>query len=195
VLDPDDADRWDALARSRIAAGAIDDALTAWDRASTLAPAQPTFRVAPIRALVIAGDQARARMRAKDLATFARTRGDVELLVAASAGATAAADGKLAIELARDARARRPSDGRLVFLVAQRLAEAGDARAAAEVYVDLLVCGAHGRAWHRHEVAGRLVALGDPTVVTAALDGPRRCAAVDEDDLATYVATLRTKSP
>jgi hypothetical protein len=195
ALSPDDADAWDALGRARIAAGATDDALAAWDRASTIAPGQPTFRVAPIRALVIAGDPARARTRASALAADARGRADVELLVTASAGAAAAADTSLATQLAHEARARRPGDGRLAFLVAQRLAEAGDARGAAGVYAELLACGAHGRAWHRHEVAGRLLQLGDRAIVRAALAAPRPCTTVEPDDLATYVDTLRAETP
>jgi tetratricopeptide (TPR) repeat protein len=195
ALEPDDADAWDALGRARIAAGATDDALAAWDRASTIAPGQPTFRVAPIRALVIAGNTARARARANDLAADARKRADVELLVTASAGAAAAADGALAIELAREARRNRPGDGRLAFLLGQRLAEGGDARAAADAYAELLTCGAHGRAWHRHEVAGRLLALGAAAIVNAALAAPRACVVVEPEDLATYVDTLRAKAP
>lgn len=195
ALEPDDADRWDALGRARIAAGATDDALAAWDTAIRLAPAQPTFRVAPIRALVIAGDLARARARAGELAAIARKGTDVELLVTASAGASAASDAALAIQLAREARARRPSDGRLAFLVAQRLAEAGDTRAAADSYAELLACGAHGRAWHRHEIAGRLLAIGDRAIVRAALAARRGCAIVEPDDLTTYVETLSADSP
>lgn len=189
-LQPDDADHWDALGRARIAAGATVDALAAWDTAIRLAPAQPAFRIAPIRGLVIAGDLARARARAAELAAVARNGTDVELLVTASAGASAASASALAIELAREARARRPGDGRLAFLVAQRLAEAGDIRAAADSYAELLTCGAHGRAWHRHEIAGRLLALDDRAIVRAALAARRGCAVVESDDLATYVAKL-----
>jgi hypothetical protein len=192
LLEPDDADGWDALARSRIAAGATDEALAAWDKASSLAPAQPTFRVAPIRALVIAGEGARARARASELAAAARKAADVEMLVTASAGATAAGDTALAIALSREAQAHRPGDGRLAFLVGPRLAEGGDARAAAGVYADLLACGAHGRAWHRHEVAGRLLALGDRALVAAAIAAPRACTVVEPDDLAGYVEKLET---
>lgn len=194
-LEPDDADRWDAVARARIAAGSADDALAAWDTAVRLAPAQPAFRTAPIRALVISGDVPRARARATELAAVARRGTDVELLVTASAGAIAATDNALAVELARLARAKRPRDGRLAFLVAQRLAEAGDARAAADGYVELLACGAHGRAWHRHEIAGRLLALGDPAIVQAALATRRSCVDVEPDDLSTYLAKLSARQP
>jgi hypothetical protein len=193
-LDAANADRWDALARARIADGAIDDALAAWDRAAAIAPAQPSFRIAPIQALGIAGAPDRAKTRALALAQAARTRGDVDLLVTASAGAAAAADPALALALARDARARRPADGRLAFLLAQRLAEAGDVAGAAAAYADLLVCGAHGRAWHRHEVAARLQALDAATVRTELARG-RACTAVEPTDLDTYLAGLRTRNP
>jgi cytochrome c-type biogenesis protein CcmH/NrfG len=198
ALDGGDADAWDALGRARIAAGNIDDALAAWDRAIALAPAQPAFRLTPIRALVIAEQPARATQRAAELARQARAGSDVELIVTASAAAAAAGDGKLALELARDARARRAGDGRLAFLVAQRLAEAGDARGAAVAYSELLVCGAHGRPWHRHEVAGELLALarGDDTarrIVLAALAAKRACQPVEPEDLATYVEGLRAR--
>lgn len=192
----EDADHWDALGRARIASGMIDDALVAWDRAIEIAPAQPTFRTAPIRALVLAGRPDRARERAAALATEARAGRDVELVVTASAGAAAAGDTKLAVEMAREAKARRAGDGRLAFLVAQRLAEAGEYRASARAYAELLVCGAHGRPWHRHEVAGKLLELSRKDAATralvlAAIAEQRACAAVEPDDLATYVAGLQ----
>jgi len=195
TLDAAVAEHWDALGRARIAAGKLDDALAAWDRASEIAPAQPAFRIAPIRALAMAGSP-RALARADALAKQARASKDVELLVTASAGAAAASNAKLAIELAREARALRTTDGRLAFLVAQRLAEAGEVRAAADAYAELLVCGAHGRAWHRHEVAGKLLALAGTSVdararVLAAIDAKRECATVEPDDLMTYVEGLR----
>lgn len=196
TLDASVAEHWDALARARIAAGKIDDALAAWERAIEIAPAQPAFRIAPIRALVIAEQPQRARARAEALAKHARAGADVELLVTASSGAAAAGDAALAVALARDARARRPGDGRLAFLVAQRLAETGDVGAAAAAYTKLLACGAHGRAWHRHEVAGRLMTLAGTsrearTMVLAAIVAPRTCTTVEPDDLATYVSGLQ----
>nr|MBA3541967.1 hypothetical protein [Deltaproteobacteria bacterium] len=66
-----------------------------------------------------------------------------------------------------------------------------------ETYAELLVCGAHGRAWHRHEVAAKLVALArDATaadVVRTALDAPRACAAVDVEELTQLRAAARDK--
>jgi hypothetical protein len=93
------------------------------------------------------------------------------------------------VKLAQAARAQRPGDGRLVFEVAVRLADAGDRTAAAELLAELLVCGAHGRPWHRHEVAGKLVELG----VAAVLDAKRACDPPDPADLAGYVDTIRGK--
>lgn len=189
--EPDVAEMWDAVARARIASGAIDDALAAWDRAASIAPAQPSYRTTPIQALVIAGLPDRARARAAALARAARDAENVELLVTAAAGAAAASDRPLAVALVRDARRLRPTDGRLAFLLAQRLAEAGSAAGAAAGYVELLACGAHGRPWHRHEVAARLAAL-DRTAMLAALDAPRACDVVEPADLASYVDKLRT---
>lgn len=197
-LAPSIAEHWDALGRARIASGAIDPALAAWDRAIEIAPAQPAFRTTPIRALVLAGEPQRARERAGKLAAAARDDGGVELLVTASAGAAAAGDTALAVALARDARAKRTTDGRLAFLVAQRLAEAGEYRASASAYAELLVCGAHGRPWHRHEVAGKLLELSRKDEATRALvldaiAEKRACAPVQPDDLATYIAGLQTR--
>ncbi len=194
-LAPDVAEHWDALGRARIAAGQIDEALAAWDRATEIAPAQPAFRTTPIQALVIANQHQLARTRATKLATQARTAGDIELLVAASAGAAIAEDRKLAVELAREAFAKRSGDGRLAFALAQRLAEAGDLKQAIATYTDLLVCGAHGRAWHRHEVAGRLQKLGEQgddarALVRGALTAKRTCETVEPDDLKQYIDGL-----
>lgn len=186
---PDDADAWDAVARSRIAAGQVDAALDAWDRAASIAIAQDAFRVAPIRALVIAGESIRATQRARDLARSARRSPTTERLIAASAGAAAAGDAQLAVALAREAQALRPTDGRLQFLVAQRLAESGDKASAARAYHVLLVCGAHGRAWHRHEVAAKLTELRDE--LDGLLDEKLPCDPVEAADLATYTTVLR----
>ncbi len=195
TLDATVADNWDALGRARMAAGKLDDALAAWDRAIEIAPAQPAFRIAPIRALVIAEQPQRARARAELLAKQARAGSDVELLVTASSGAAAAGNAALAVELARDARARRTGDGRLAFLVAQRLAEAGEVRASADAYAELLVCGAHGQAWHRHEVAGKLLTLAGTNsdaraIVLAAVAAKRPCTTVEPEDLTTYITGL-----
>jgi tetratricopeptide (TPR) repeat protein len=198
TLDADNADTWDALARARVAAGHVDEALTAWDRAIAIAPAQPAFYVAPIRALVIAGQPQRAQARASALAQQARAAKDVELLVTASASAAAAGNASLAVALARDARALRSSDGRLAFGVAQRLADAGETKDAADAYAELLVCGTHGRAWHRHEVAGKLLTLAGTSaqahaIVLAAVHAKRACETVDAADLTQYITGLEQR--
>ncbi|HLU67283.1 MAG TPA: hypothetical protein VKZ63_13455 [Kofleriaceae bacterium] len=192
---PDRAEPWDALGRARLASGQLDAALEAWDRAAAAAPAQPAYRLAPIRALAASGEAARARERAMRVIAAARRRGIAEALVTGSAAAAAAGDARLAVELAREAQAARPGDGRLAFLVAERLTEAGEREAAAAALVELLVCGARGRPWHRHEVAGRLLRLArDPAArpaVTAALDAPRRCETVDPAGLTVFVDGVR----
>ena len=67
---------------------------------------------------------------------------------------------------------------------------------AADAYAELLVCGAHGRAWHRHEVAGKLLTLAKTStdaraVMLAAVAAKRACTTVEPDDLATYVTGLQ----
>jgi cytochrome c-type biogenesis protein CcmH/NrfG len=192
----DRAESWDALGRARAAAGRIDDALAAWQRAAAAAPAQPSYRLAPIRALVAAGQGERARARAAEEARAARAAGSVDALVAASSAAAAAGDGSEAIALAREARAARPGDGRLAFLLGDRLAGGGDPTGAARVWAELLVCGAHGRAWHRHEVAGRLLRLaeaGQGAAVSAALAAAPGCPPVDPAELDSYLARLKSR--
>lgn len=190
---PDRAEHHDALARARLDAGQHDAALAAWDRAAELAPLQPGYRLAPIRALVALGERERACARAAAIAAAAN---DVERLLVAANAAAACGDHAHAIELARAARDRRPGDGRLAFNLGERLADAGDPDAVG-VYADLLICGAHGRSWHRHELAARLVALAtDPAAsrrVREALDAPRTCPPVDTPELTGYLESLRTK--
>jgi hypothetical protein len=194
---PARAELADALARALAAAGRIDAALAAWDRAAAAAPAVPAYRLAPIRALARAGLSGRARARAMAAVARARQARAADELVVASSAAAAAGDAALAARLAREARAARPGDGRLAFLVGERLAEAGDRAGAAEVWFELLVCGAHGRAWHRHEVAGRLVKLADgppaARTVARALSAALPCPAADPDGLASYLDGARNQ--
>lgn len=190
----DRAEAWDALGRARVASGRVDDALAAWDRAAAAAPAQPSYRLAPIRALVAVGDRPRARDRAGQVASAARAARDPDALVTASAALAEAGNAGEAAVLAREASAARPGDGRLAFLLGDRLAGAGDPAAAAAVWTELLVCGAHGRSWHRHEVAGRLLRLtqaGGGAAVNSALAASGTCSAVEEADLASYLAELK----
>jgi hypothetical protein len=193
----DRAEPQDALARARLAVGRARDAVAAWDRASALAPAQPSYRLAAVRALAGLGDAPAARARVAAWVAAARRTGDVDELLAASTAAQALPDFPLSIALARDAHARRPTDGRLAFELAARLADAGERAAAAQAYVELLSCGAHAQPWHRHEVAARLVALANDAtsiqVVLSALDTTPSCAPVDRDDLTRYLTSLRSR--
>jgi tetratricopeptide (TPR) repeat protein len=190
---PDRAEHHDGLARARLAAGQREAALAAWDRAAALAPLQPAYRLAPIRALVALGDRDGACSRATALAAGAN---DVDRLLVASNAAAACGDRVRAVELARAALDRRPGDGRLVFTLGERLIAAGDP-SAPRVFADLLICGARGRAWHRHEVAARLIALATDQDasrrVRDALDAPRECQPVDTPDLKQYVESLHSR--
>jgi tetratricopeptide (TPR) repeat protein len=191
---PDRAEHHDALARARLATGQREAALAAWDRAAELAPLQPLYQLVPIRALVALGDRERACARARAIAAAAANQ--IERLLVAASAAAACGDHPRAIELARVARDQRPRDGRLVFNLGERLADAGDPTAAS-VLAELLICGASGRAWHRHELAARLVAIAaDPEAsrrVREALDAPRACPPVATEELTGYLESLRSK--
>ncbi len=195
ALAPDDAEIQDALARALAAAQRMPDALAAWDRAAALAPAQPSYRLAPVRALVLAGHVDQARERARKLAVSARQSRDPEALTTAS-NAASDVDLALAIALAREASAAKPNDGRFAFNLAQKLADAGEVTAAATAYAELLVCGKHGRPWHRHEVAGKLLELAtdraSARLVIAALDARRTCT-VEPADLTSYIGPARAQ--
>lgn len=201
-LSPDRAEHHDALARAYLDADRLEPALAAWDRAAALAPLQPTYHLLPIRALVLAEDRPRACARAAALAE--KAPGNIERLLLASNASAACGDFPAAVALAGAAKELRPTDGRLVFAWGERLADAKDPRAA-QVLVELLGCGAHGRPWHRHEVAGRLLAVAaDPAGaarVRAALDAfaARPSCQPPEppepQDLAGYITTLRAKLP
>ncbi len=197
ALAPERAEHHDAFARSLVAAGRLAAAIEAWDRAAAIAPAQAAYRLAPIRALVGAGAVPAATDRVHALAAAARQAPDVDALLVASTGAAVTGDHPLAIELAREATQLRPTDGQLVFTLGERLAAGGDRTKAADTFAHLLVCGAHGRPWHRHEVAGHLVALArdaaSARAVTVALDARRSCVSADPVDLANYIAAARGK--
>ena len=78
----------------------------------------------------------------------------------------------------------------------ERLTAARDP-GAARVFAELLLCGAHGRPWHRHEVSARLAALAGEAasklLVVAALAAQPPCAPVEPADLAIYVDALRAQ--
>jgi hypothetical protein len=191
---PARAELADALARALAADRRIDEAVSAWDRAAAAAPAAPAYRLAPVRALAAAGHEDRARNRARTLVASARRTRAAADLVTASAAAALAGDADLAARVAREARAARPGDGRLAMLVGERLAEAGDREGAAATWAELLVCGAHGRPWHRHEVAARLVRLAESAsaAVTRALSAPR-CPPPDPEGLASYLDQVKKR--
>lgn len=197
ALAPERAEHHDALARSLVTASQLDAAVRAWDRAATIAPAQAAYKLAPIRALVGAGAAAAATARVNAIAAAAQQAADVDLLLVASTAAAVTGDHARAIELAREATRLRPTDGRLVFTLGERLAAGGDHAAAADTFAQLLVCGAHGRPWHRHEVAGHLVALASDgasaRTVALVLDARRSCVPADPADLADYIAAMRVK--
>jgi tetratricopeptide (TPR) repeat protein len=188
---PEDADVLAGYARSLVAAGRLDEALGAWDRARAIAPPVPSLAIDPIEALAAAGRRREAWIRAGEIAASAET--DAELVVA-SAAATAAGDHRLALAVARRALALRPGEGRLVFLAARRLRQAGEPEAAVAQLVELLVCGSRGKPWHRHEVAAALVETArEAGLVEKAMAGLERpgCAAVSVSTLETYVEGIR----
>jgi hypothetical protein len=94
----------------------------------------------------------------------------------------------LALAVARDAVRAHPQHGGLRFLLADRLDEAGRPAEAAEVLATLLVCGSHGRPWHRHEVAARLTKLppGPAHARASALLERPPCEPVEPTSLARY---------
>lgn len=199
ALAPERAEHHDALARAYLAADQLEPALASWDRAAALAPLQPTYHLLPIRALVLAEERPRACARAAALAADAP--GNIERLLLASNATAACGDFPAAVALASAAKELRPGDGRLVFAWGERLADAKDPRDA-QVLVELLGCGAHGRPWHRHEVAGRLLAVAaDPAgaarvrAALEALEARPSCQPPEPQDLAGYVTTLRAKLP
>jgi hypothetical protein len=107
----------------------------------------------------------------------------------ASLGYHYAGDHKAALKFAERAVASRPGDGRLLFELASRLEEAGKAVKAAEVLSDLLVCGARGQPWHRHEVAARLSKLvGVDSQNEHIRKSEITCGVVDAEDLRQHLS-------
>lgn len=179
---PDDADVHMAHAEALERAGEPLEAVAAWDRAARVAPANQRAVLAPIRILAGAGRRADALARASALARAASD--DADALHVASLAYAYAGDAARAVELARAAVAARPGDGRLEFELALRLRSSGRDREAIDVLARLLVCGARGRPWHRHEVARHLAELGARDL------GNVDCAPVEPADLARYVEQL-----
>jgi hypothetical protein len=188
---PEDARIVEALADARAAAGLAEGALAAWDLLARLAPASERARLEPIGLLARGGRTAEARARAARLAASARAAQDADALLSASASAAAAGDHAAALALARAAIDARPDDGRMRFLYARRLEENGQAEESLRALRKLLICGAHARPWHRHEVAGQLIELARRAkLVPVAVDllrHPPPCEPPEPNDLRVWV--------
>lgn len=194
ALSPTDAELCRALAEAKAAAGDITGAVAAWDRAAAIAPATWRYKLDPIAALVAAGHRAEAEDRARALAGKARAAGDADALSHAATAAAMAKNLASAITLARAAQNARPKDGRLAFRLAETLAAGHRPDDAIATYAHLLACGAHGRPWHRHELAKRLVDLGRDhgAEVKAALADPG-CQPVAAGELAQVIRRIGKK--
>ena len=158
-LVPTDASIHMSLAELHEESGQPADAIRAWDRAGAIALGHPRPVLAPIRLLAQSGRGTEALARAAGMAEEARKKSDGLALGMASLAYKYAQSPKQAVVLAREAVAAREGDGRLVSELAVRLVEAGAQAEATRVLSELLVCGARGRTWHRHEIAARLSAL------------------------------------
>ncbi|HET6613134.1 MAG TPA: hypothetical protein VFG83_14145 [Kofleriaceae bacterium] len=194
ALSPADAELCRALAEAKAAAGDITGAVAAWDRAAAVAPATWRYKLDPSAALVAAGHRAEAEARARALAGKARAAGDADALSHAATAAAMAKNLASAITLARAAQNARPKDGRLAFRLAETLAAGHRPDDAIATYAHLLACGAHGRPWHRHELAKRLVDLGRDhgAEVKAALADPG-CQPVAAGELAQVIRRIGKK--
>ncbi|HUS67074.1 MAG TPA: hypothetical protein VMZ28_21200 [Kofleriaceae bacterium] len=198
---PNDARAQEALGEALADDGQLDAAVAAWDRAAALAPQAERPRLRPIVLYAQHGRRVDALARARRLAVAARRpvaggksdpdaragQGNADALAFASAAASAAGDRAAALALAEEAARARPADGRLAFQVARRLDEAGRSDDALTAYATLLVCGAHGKGWHRHEIASRLLELarraGRARAAAERLRAPLGCPRADPAEL------------
>lgn len=183
-LSPERAELHMALAEALEASGRAREAVASWDRAAQLAAGAERPVLAPIRILFSLGEKRRARARASKLATRAKSAEELRLAAFACKYA-----GQLsrAAELARKALAQRPGDGRLRSELATRLEEAGQHNEAAELLASLLVCGARGQPWHRHEIAARLRDLVDADELRERVSKVP-CEPVKREELAEYLS-------
>lgn len=191
LLNPDDGDLWITLAELLESTGRQQEAVAAWDQAAKYTPGSERPLLAPIRILLELGQAKAALTRAKQLAKLAKGSGDAaaETMRMASLGYRYAGDTKRALEFARRASANRPGDGRLIAELASRSEEAGMPDESAALLSNLLVCGARGQAWHRHEIAARLTALvGADDLGTHISKSMESCAVVDLEDLRHYIS-------
>lgn len=168
---PDSADIALRLGDAAAAAGDTDAAVAAYDRAAELLPAPTTARERAVEALAAAGRLPEARARAGAL--WDAAAGDAAALVRAATALATAGDREAAVKAAREAAEASPGEGRYAYELANMLAAAGHHREAALAYARLLACGARGKPYHRHEVAGRLVAAARAAGLDAAALAPR----------------------
>ncbi len=190
-LQPEEGDLWTALATTLEGIARPMDALQAWDEAAKRNIGAEKPILAPIRILREEGHAAKALARAAQLADKAEAAANSkrpEALRLAGLAYRYAGDSKKAVHFARDAVKSRPGDGRLTFELASRLEEDSQREAAAEVLSTLLVCGARGQAWHRHEVAAQLTLLvGVKAVPSYIHKSEASCEVVDAEDLYQHV--------
>ncbi len=190
LLKPDDGDLWIALATLFETTARPTDAISAWDEAAKYTPGAERPILAPIRILKDENRSREALRRATSLATAAKSSGTgaAEALRMASLGYRYAGDHQAALAYGRRSLASRPGDGRLVFELSARLEEAGKPERAVEVLSKLLVCGARGQAWHRHEVAARLSNLVGSDAINEHIGKSKiTCAPVDAEDLRRHL--------
>lgn len=185
---PDDADVHIALAESLEAQGRGREAIVAWDRAAAIAPAAERATLAGIRLLADTGSGKQALARAARLQKNAERSQKADDWRMASLAHRYAGSPLRAVELAKLALSARPGDGRLTSELASRQEEANQKSGAKLTLTSLLVCGAHGRPWHRHEIMARLAALADEDEIKELASRPT-CTAVEPEDLAAHLAT------
>jgi tetratricopeptide (TPR) repeat protein len=186
LLKPEDGDLWIALATLLESTARPMEAVGAWDQAAKFTPGAERPILAPIRLLREEGRSKEALLRARALADAAKgsDAAAAEGMRMASLAFHYAGDAKRALEYARRAVTSRPGDGRLLFELSSRLEAAGKAEEAARVLSDLLVCGARGQVWHRHEVAARLSKLVGADALDEHISKSEiTCAVVDAEDL------------
>jgi tetratricopeptide (TPR) repeat protein len=194
LLSPDDGDLWMELAETLEASERQSEAIAAWDEAAKWTPGAERPLLAPIRILHDLHRKKEALARAKKLSSAATGTGEsaAEGLRMASLAYRYAGDAKQAVVYGRRALANRPGDGRLVFELSARLQEANNNEESARMLADLLVCGARGQAWHRHEVAASLVALvGKDFLADYISTSSANCSPVDAEDLREHVESVR----
>ncbi len=186
LLAPKDSEVLQALAEVEELEGNLAHAVAAWDRAAVVSPGALRPVLVPIRVLRESGLGLEASKRAHSLAMKARSEKNADALHLASQAYRYAGKMVEAVRLAEEAVELRPGEGRLQSELAARLVEAGELSRASALLAKLLVCGSRGRPWHRHEVASRLaIIVGTDNVAMAAKNVA--CAAVEEDDLASFL--------